>query len=226
MNNDTSMQDWIVKSDTRAKRMASLGVENAFAEEWNSEAIQGFPVYPRFRSFRIGADRRAAVLFLPCTPSADTARLYLLTLDNLSWKVTDHLELDCHYDGNVAFEIASVRDPQRDEILIHHACVGRGTGYWEQVFSIYSVVGQKFNEEMHTDELLHEFPAGGNPIELDRNSTFIVIPVAGSRTMVIEETRSQVRNRKFTVQRRQFRWIPAHARYEPSPFTPVEAKSK
>jgi hypothetical protein len=44
--------------------------------------------------------------------------------------------------------------------------------------------------------------------------------------MVIEETRSQVRNRKFTVQRRQFRWIPAHARYEPSPFTPVEAKSK
>jgi hypothetical protein len=224
LNNDVSMQDWIVKADTRAERMSSLGIESAFAEEWNSEAMSGFTVYPRFKSFRIGADRHAAVLFLPCTTlPTQTARLYLLIPDNHMWKVTDHLELDCHYDYNVTFEIASIRDPQRDEILIHHVCVGHGTGYLVQVFYIYSVNGQKLKLELQADELRHEFPIGISPLELSSNSIFTMIPVAGSRSWVIEETCSQNRNGKFTVQRRQFRWNPARARYEPSPFTLVEA---
>jgi len=153
----------------------------------------------------------------------NTAYLYLLVVDNIAWNVTDHLELDCQYDDNVSFEIASIHDPQKDEIQIHHDCVGHGTGYWEQEFSVYSVLGRKFKLEMETDDLQSDYPMGGNPLELDRNSTFTVIPVAGSRSRAIEETRSQIRNGKFTVQRRQFRWNPAHARYEPSPFAPVVA---
>jgi len=93
-------------------------------------------------------------------------------------------------------------------------------------FSIYSVYGQKFKLEMKADELRREFPIGISPLELEQNSTFTTIPIIGSRSRAIEETRSEVRNGKSTVQRRIFRWNPAHARYEPSPFSLVEAATK
>jgi len=222
LKDDMDMQNWITVNGKMAERMASLGVERGFAEEWTS-TVEDYHVYPEFKSFRIGPHHRAAVLFLPCVSFVENATLYLLMTDDHAWKVSDKLELDCHYDDKVSFEIASIRDPQRDEIQIHHACVGHGTGYWEQVFAIYSVNGQKFKLEILTDELLHEVPAGGSPLELNRNSTFTLIPVAGSRSRVIEETRSQDRNGKFTVQRRQFHWNSVRARYEPSPFTLVQA---
>jgi len=216
------MQNWLIVRNKAAERMANLGIESKFAEEWNSTA-EDYHVYPNFRSFRIGSHGRDAVLFLPCVSPLQTAYLYLLAPENHTWKVSDKLELDCHYDDKVSFEIAAIRDPQRNEIQVHHSCVGHGTGYWEQHFSVYAVNGSKFKLEMETEELLHDFPAGGNPLELDRYSTFTLIPIAGSHTKAIEETRSQVRNGKFTVQRRQFRWNPVHASYEPSPFTSVEA---
>ena len=136
---------------------------------------------------------------------------HLLMLNKSSWQVTDHLELDCHYDDSVSFEIAAIHDPQKDEILIHHACVGRGTGYLVQVFSVYSVDGSKFRQELQTDELRNEFPPPGLGPELERHSSFTIIPVAGSGSRVIEESRSQLVNRKFTVQRRQFSWNRAHS---------------
>ncbi|MGD0481997.1 MAG: hypothetical protein ABSA42_17640 [Terracidiphilus sp.] len=223
LNSDVSMQDWIVKQDTRVARMANLGIEKAFAENWNWDAVRGFPLYPRFKSFRIGANRRAAILFFACTPSTESARLYLLMLDKFSWQVTDHLELDCHYDDHVSFEIAAIHDSQKDEILIHHSCVGRGTGYLVQVFSIYSVIGQKFKQEMQTDELRNESPPPGLGPELERHSSFTIIPVAGSSSRIIEETRTEWVNGRFSAQRRQFRWNPADARYEATPLTAVLA---
>jgi hypothetical protein len=225
LNNDNGMVSWLLMGDKLAEHMTSLGVESGFAEKWTSAAEERSDVYPRFKSFRTGTNRRAAVLFLPCIPFLQTAYLYLLAPDDHVWKVSDKLELDCHYDDNVSFEIDSIRDSQIGEILIHHACSGRGTGYLEQSFFIYAVNGRKFKEEMQTDEILREHPVGGS-IDLDRASIFTSIPVAGSRSRVIEETRSQVRNGKLAVQRRLFRWNPAQARYQPSPFTLVEAATK
>lgn len=223
LHDDMELRDWTTAGDKMADRMVNLGVESAIAQRWSSSREQADIVLPEFKSLRLGPHLRTGVLFLPCNGGMDTAYLYLFVADKLAWKVTDHLELDCHYDDKVSFEIASIHDPKNDEIQIHHACVGHGTGYWEQEFSIYSANGRKFKLEMSTDDLLRSFPAGGNPLELKRNSIFTVIPVAGARSRAIEETRSQIRNGKFTVQRRQFRWNPAHAHYEPSPFTPVVA---
>jgi len=224
LNDEDAMTNWLTTGDHMAERMASLGVESKFAKEWTSAAEERSAIYPRFKSFRVGADRQSTVLFLPCIPFIQTAYLYLLAPENNQWKVTDHLELDCHYDDNVSFEIASIRDLKLDEILIHHACSGRGTGYLEQSFYIYAVNGRKFKEEMQTDEILREHPAGGS-IDLDQASIFTSIPVTGSHSRVIEETRSQTRNGKLAVQRRLLRWNPTHARYEPSPFTPVQASA-
>jgi hypothetical protein len=226
LNNDNGMVSWLLIGDKLAEHMTSLGVESGFAEKWTSAAEERSGVYPRFKSFRTGTNRRAAVLFLPCIPFLQTAYLYLLAPDDHAWKVSDKLELDCHYDDNVSFEIDSIIDPQRDEIEIHHACGGHGTGYLEQNFSVYSVAVKKFKLEMETDEVLHEHPAGGSPLELDQSSTFTTIPITGSRLRVIEETRRQIRNGKLTVHRRLFRWNPAHARYEPSPFALIEAATK
>jgi len=138
LNEDYRMQNWLIVRNKAAERMANLGIESKFAEEWNSTA-EDYHVYPNFRSFRIGSHGRDAVLFLPCVSPLQTAYLYLLAPENHTWKVSDKLELDCHYDDKVSFEIAAIRDPQRNEIQVHHSCVGHGTGYWEQHFSVYAV---------------------------------------------------------------------------------------
>jgi hypothetical protein len=224
LSHDYEMREWLVKGAKAADHLSGLGVERTLAEEWTESAETGSRVYPDFKSLRGSPRRRAAVLFLPCTPSMQTAYLYLLAPDDHAWKVSDKLELDCHYDDNVSYELGSIRNPAKDEIQIHHACGGHGTGYLEQNFSVFAPIQGKLKEELETDEVLHSFPAAVSVRhDLDQKSTFSVIPVSNSNSRAIEETRSSTLNDHLTVQRRIFRWDPKEARYIPSAFTPVLA---
>jgi hypothetical protein len=178
----------------------------------------------KWKTARASAHQRFALLFIPCFSATDSAYLYALAWQEGAWRVTDHIEMDCHYDDNVSFETAWIRDPNRDEIMVHHGCAGRGTGYLEQHFSVFSLSGGRLTTELVTDDVLHSYPtAVERPRDLDQNSTFTVIPVVGSRSRAIEETRSSVLNDRLAVQRRIFRWNAAKQKYVPSAFKSVEA---
>lgn len=222
--NDVDMDSWISITDKTVDRLVSLGVDRKTAESFVSDQESDDSLWAKWRMGRAGTQKRFGILFLPCHLSNDAADLYALARQGGAWHVTDHIEMDCHYDESVSFQTVWIRDPNRDEVLVHHACVGRGTGYLEQQFSVFSLVDAKLKEELATDEVLHSYPtAVERPRDLDQNSTFTVVPVAGSRSRAVEETRSSVLNGKLTVQRRIFRWNAANGKYVPSAFTPVEA---
>lgn len=219
---ENSMEEWLLENGKTAERLVALGVNletaNAFISDENST-----PLYAKWKSLHLGAKLRTAALFLPCSQPFDRAYLYLLQWSGAAWHATDHDELDCHYDESVSMEVVEIRDPSRDEVMIHHACGGHGTGYLEQDFSVLLPVQGKFKEELETEEILRSSPAGKERRDLDRKSTFTIIPLSHRRSRAIEQTRSSILNGRLIVQRRVFRWDPAKGRYRPSAFTPVEA---
>lgn len=218
------MENWINFGGKAVDRLTILGVEKRIAESVEPDVTGGEAVFVKWQAVREDPRQRTALMFLPCHVGWDSAYLYALSRDEKAWHTTDHAEMDCHYDDAVSFEVNWIRNPGRDEILVHHACVGHGTGYLEQQFSVFSLEDGKLKEELATDEVFHSYPtAVERPRNLDQNSTFTVIPVVGSHTRAIEETRSSVLNGRLTVQRRIFRWNVTKGKYAPSAFTPVEA---
>jgi hypothetical protein len=220
---DADMDIWLSYQDMMTQRLASLGVPRQVAQTLvspNGEIV----TYPKWQTARSGPGQRFGLLFLPCHANWDTAYLYALLRRQGAWHVTDHIEVDCHYDDSVSFEIVQIRDPDHDEVLVHHACAGHGTGYLEQLFSVFTLSAGKLKDELETTEVLHSYPtAVDRPRDLDQNSTFTVVPIRGSQIRAIEETRSNVLNGKLTVQRRIFRWNAAREKYTPSTFVSVAA---
>jgi hypothetical protein len=199
----------------RADKFVSLGIPDEVASPIRSGAIDEVVWQP----VRIGSTSKAAILFRPC--SLSTAYLYLLTQEE-SWQVKDQASFDCHYDDSVSVDVDWVADPNRDELLVHHACVGHGSGYLQQNFKVLSIVRAKFQETMDTDEVLASFPVG-EP-ELLQRSTFTIVPLVNSLRRAIEETRSTEKNGKLSVRRRYFRWSADLKRYAPGDFKTVGAK--
>lgn len=214
---ETDMNSWLNEGNdqNRADRIVALGVPEEVASPIRSGAIDEVVWQP----VRIGSTSKAAILFRPCNLS--TSYLYLLIQEE-SWQVKDQASFDCHYDDSVSVDVNWVADPNRDELLVHHACVGHGTGYLQQNFKVLSIVRTKFQETMDTDEVLTAFPVGAP--ELVQRSTFTIVPLVNSRRRAIEETRSTERNGKLSVRRRYFRWSEDLKRYAPGKFKTVSAK--
>jgi hypothetical protein len=221
--NDMEMQVWLNENDKIVDHLMTLGVDRKIAESINSRASDEGPAFLRWRTVKAGAKERFALLFFPCHAGWDSAYLYMLSRQEGSWRATDYIEMDCHYDDNVSFEIVPIRDPNRDEVLVHHACVGHGTGILFQDFQVYIPSHDKLVTELDTQEVQKAFPVGPVRHDLVQRSTFAVIPVRNSRSRDIEEMRSSDLNGRLTVQRRTFRWDAAKRKYLPSAFTAVEA---
>jgi len=220
---DGDMQLWLNKSGKDFDPLVSLGVERSIAESFISAIEDDESVWARWQTVRAGPRQRFGILFLPCHSGGDTAYLYALARQEKVWHVTDQIQLDCHYDDNVSFEITWIRDPNRDEVLVHHACAGHGGGYLEQDFSVFAVSDGNLKEELSTEDVLRVAPPGAPSHDYDRTSTFALIPIHNSHLRAIEQTRSGLSTGKWIVQRRIFRWNPAKGKYVPSAFTRVEA---
>lgn len=219
---ENEVVDWLYENNKTADHLVALGVDRKVADAFVAEDNNGM-LFPKWAFARTGLKSRVGVLFLPCN-WADSAYLYLVPYNAGAWRITDQQELDCHYDNSASVEVVQVRDPNRDEILIHHACNGHGTGYLEQSFTVFLPTQGKLKAELETDEILHSFPTAVKVRhDLDQKSTFMVIPVSNSDSRAIEETRSSTLNDHLTVQRRIFLWDQTKGRYRPSPFAPVEA---
>jgi hypothetical protein len=219
---DNEMEDWLNENGKELDHLVRLGVDTKVADAFTSEDNNGL-LFPEWAFARMGMKSRVGVLFLPCNWT-DFAYAYLVQFSAGGWHVTDQDQFDCHYDDDVSMAIVQIREADRDEIAIHHACNGRGSGYLEQDFSVYFPTRGKLKVELETEEVLHSSRIGyDRPHDLDRKSTFTIIPISGSQARAIEQTRRSVFNGNLTVQRRIFRWHPTKGRYLPSAFTPVVA---
>lgn len=222
--NDWEMEEWLYQQGKMAERLIALGVEKRTAENYDKESSVSVPSV-NWKSLHTGELTRSAVLFISCDWTS-SAHLYLMQDSGGIWHVADQIEADCHYDDSVAFELIGIRNPNRDEILLHHVCEGRGTGYLKQSFSVLLPIRGKLKEVLSTDEVLHSFQIEPVQHDLNQTSTFAVLPIAGRTDRAIEQTRSSVINGRLTVQRRIFRWNPIKGRYTASKLTTVEATAK
>jgi hypothetical protein len=216
------MVEWLNsgKKQERTERLVSLGVERDIATEFT----QTKDVSLRWNPLHTVTGQKAAILFLPCV--RDNAYLYLMEQENTIWRVTDFEKPDCHYDMSVSVEIAPIRNPALDEVLVHHVCEGHGTGYSQQDFEIYSVAHGRLKQVLDAEEVIlaSQYVDPDTPMNaIDQKSFFVLVPIENSRSRVIEETQSYQFNKKLTVKRRQFRWNAAKGRYMPSKFVPVVA---
>ncbi|HWG21418.1 MAG TPA: hypothetical protein VG225_12880 [Terracidiphilus sp.] len=203
--------------------MIELGVDKRTAEQFAESSDNTRIVVPEWQYARAEGVGSFALLFLPCDWT-ELAHLYAMNWSGKRWHATDNIEMDCHYDDSVSFEVGSIRSPRSDEVIVHHSCEGHGTGYLEQEIQVLAIRNGKFATELKADEVLHSHPtAVKKPRDLDQSSTFTVIPISSSTTRAIEETRSSTLNGHLTVERRIFRWDPAKGRYRPSPFSYVES---
>jgi hypothetical protein len=219
---EPAIRDWLNAVDHTTERLVGFGVDREIAEGFAGPR-RGEPVRNvQWTTFRGGTQSRLAIMFLPCT-WVQRAYLYAVEQSSGVWRVTDRAVLDCHYDDKVSVEIDRIRDPSRDEIVVHHACAGHGAGYLEQDINIFTLSHGKLNLELETEEVLNVSRVGGPRHDLLQRSTFTIIPIFRSRSRAIEETRTCTLNDHSIVQRRIFRWDPTKGRYRPSAFTPVEA---
>jgi hypothetical protein len=217
------MEKWLNSRDKReeVRRLISLGVDqnavDLFTSDDNAKGIE-------WKTIRTGAGQRNAILFLPCV--RDDAYLYLLALENNSWRVIDNAVMDCHYDMSVSVEIEHIRDPGLDEVLMHHVGEGHGGSFSQQDFEVYAVANGKPRRELDAEEIIKvmQYVSPNVPMnEITQRSSFVLVPIENSRSRVIEETQSYQVNNKLSVKRRQFRWDAAKGRYLPTKFVPVEA---
>ena len=219
----TEIEQWLDEQGETADHLIALGVDQKVAEEFTSQ--DNFRMlFPKWVFARTGATSRVGVLFLPCDWS-EVAYIFVLQNSGGKWRTTDQAEFDCHYDDSVSMEVVRIRNPNLDEILVHHACGGHGTGYLEQNFNIFNPVRGKLDAELEVQEVLNSFPVGGTRHDLQQRSTFTIIPLSISNSRAVEETRSGTLNGKLTVERRVFRWDERKERYVPRRFSPVSAST-
>ena len=223
MTYQSNMEDWLNTGteEVRVQKLISLGVERHAAELKVKEKI-------KWRLIRSESHHEIALLFLPCGALSDTSFLYLLESTDHVWHVTDRVGFDCHYDDSVSFEVAALRSPDVDDVLVHHECEGHGTGFLQQNFKVFAVASSRFKLVLNTEEILKVSGWPGSH-ELNQRSLFATIRSGGTDLGFIQETRCTEDNGRLTIQERKFRWSPAMFRFLPSQFVKVgvaDAKSR
>jgi len=209
------MKQWLNTGNDkeRAEKLLSLGVGSEEAELAIGDKVE-------WRTIRGEANRRLAIMFAPCG-GLDAAYLYLLQRTDQGWHVTDSSGFDCHYDENVSIETAQLRGPDADDVVVHHECVGHGTGYLEQHLNVFAVDSLRLKLILDTEEILKvsDWP---EVRKLLQRSAFAWVPTPGSPSQVIEETECTRLNGKLTIQTRSFHWSAESFRFVPSTFIKVD----
>jgi len=200
--------------EERMQKLVSLGIER---DEADLAAYDDDFVWRKIRS---ESAREAAVLFLPCGAES-SASIHLVENRDGKWRVTDGAGFDCHYDDSVSFEVAALRTPNADDVLVHHNCVEHGTGFVQQNFSVFVVRSGRLKLVLDSKETVDDQGSTGEKYRLRLRSKFV--PVAASQHPgIIEETRCERFNGRLSIQRRLFNWDEAAFRFHPSRFVKVD----
>ena len=209
------MDKWLNSGshEERMQKLVSLGIERDVAElaSYDDDFV--------WRRIRTKSAQQAAVLFLPWG-GMFSASIHLVENRNGKWHVTDSAGFDCHYDGSVSFEVAALRNPDAEDLLVHHNCVEHGTGFVQQNFSVFVVRSGKLKLVLDSKETVDDMGATGG-YRLRLRSKFVPV-TAGEHPGIIEETRCERSNGRPSIQRRRFNWDEAAFRFHPSQFVKVD----
>jgi hypothetical protein len=212
----TEMSKWLNTGshDERTQKLVSLGIRRGEADlaPYDEDFV--------WRRIRSESEREVAVLFLPCG-GMFSASIHVVENRNGRWHVTDSAGFDCHYDESVSFEVAALRNPDSDDVLVHHNCVEYGTGFVQQNFGVFIVRSGKLKLVLDSKEAVDDQGSTGEKYQLRLRSKFVPVG-AGEHSGIIEETRCQRLNGRLSIQRRQFAWDEAVFRFHASKFVRVD----
>ena len=211
----TEMGKWLNTGshDERTQKLVSLGIRR---DEADLAPYDNDFVWRRIRS---ESEREVAVLFLPCG-GMFSASIHVAENRKGRWHVTDSAGFDCHYDESVSFEVAPLRNPNADDVLVHHDRVAHGTGFVQQNFGVFIIRSGKLRLVLDSKEAVDDQGSTGEKHQLRLRSKFVPVG-ASEHPGIIEETRCERLNGRLSIQRRQFNWDEAAFRFHASKFGTV-----
>lgn len=215
LSQSLNMSRWLNTGNEkeRTRKLVALGVEEEQARLAASDTVEWRPIKGE-------SDRKLAILFTPCG-TFDASNLYLLESGSAGWHVTDTVGFDCHYDESLSVETASVRYPNIDDVLVHHECEERGTGYVEQHFNVFAVDSGKFRIVLNTKEVVKE-SRWPQKYEFRLTSTFALLAPEESAARILQETQCVNENGEISIQKRRFSWNESAFRLVPADFVKVQ----
>jgi len=203
--------------EARQETLKEIGVDADSAEKYASMRLSmaGGPTWQHLREYSIPT----AVLFLPCT-GEDVSGLYLLQKVQDKWQVVDVDGFDCHYSDDVSIDIASLRERNIDDILVHNDCEEHGTGYVEHYYRVFSIENGKLKKEFEAKDKLY---VDGWPKEDSRDQKSLVIPIPTKTAphQDMEETKITILNGQRTVLRRYIYWSSVKRKFLTTKFMNV-----
>ncbi len=204
----------------REKTLKALGVDIDVAEEYADKSLSdNYPILNMSWNDLRGDETPTAMLFLPCTHTGSF--LFILQRGPQQWSVTDKQFFDCHYDDNVFPEITNIRSQRTDEILVHNACEGRGTGYVEHHFHLLLIKSGKLKGVFEGVDKLTSYPLPDIGHGIEQNSAVISVPTNNAHQN-LEQTRQTIfENGKKTVSRRYIYWSISKNKFIATKFTKV-----
>jgi hypothetical protein len=135
------------------------------------------------------------------------APILLLERSDNHWHLRDQEGMDCHYDDSASVQPVSITSSKLYDLLLHHDCQGRGTGYVEQHTRVLKIVGTRFKQVLDRQDVVHAFPPkGAGTFE---ESTFLPTSLN-----ILEQTREATTYDQYdqpiisriAITRRTFRW--------------------
>ena len=146
------------------------------------------------------------VLALPCTSILGAPILLLERSDN-HWHLRDQEGMDCHYDDSANVQLANLTSSKQYDLLLHHDCQGRGTGYVEQHTRVLQIVGARFRQVLSREDVVHAFPPGA--AGTFEESTFLstsLNTLEQTREVTAYDQNDQPIMSKIVITRRSFHW--------------------
>jgi len=143
---------------------------------------------------------------MPCSSILGAPILLLERLDN-RWHLRDQEGMDCHYDDSASVQLTNLTSSKQYDLLLHHDCQGRGTGYVEQHTRVLQIVGTRFKQVLDRDDVVHAFPSGATGTF--EESTFLptsLNTLEQTREVAPYDKNDQPILLKLVTTRRSFHW--------------------
>jgi hypothetical protein len=198
----------------KADLLARLGVDPVIAKNVAEDLLAGEKI--ELKPLRAKGEADYGVAYLPGGFRV-CGYLYLLQGSDedpvkKAWHVINHQQFDC-WDMACSFEILPLRQPDVDDIVVHHVNEGHGSNYLADQTQVFSILNGKLQQTLVTQDHLDEGGVAGSDA-LEQSSTFLRFP--GN---ALEETRTTTVNDKLKkVERRYWRWSEQKRKFIPGQF--------
>ncbi len=207
-------------ANQKADLLARLGVDPAIAKCAVEDVLPGKKI--ELKPLYTKGEVHYGIAYLPGWRAC--GYLYLLQGSDeepvkMAWHVIHHQQFDC-WDMTCSFEILPLRQPDVDDIVVHHITEGHGSNYLADQTQVFSILDGKLQQTLVTQDHLQEGGVAGSDT-LEQQSTFLRFP--GN---ALEETRTTTVNYKLEkVERRYWRWSEQKQKFVAGQFRLIVAPS-